>query len=119
MSHLIQLSFSINCFWNTSQFLPETNGLLNTFGPQDTQRILEIIPRPFCRTQQSMQTDLLFKELNFDAEKYSRKKRETGQYHQIKFGDPIPQELNAFAKNAWEATARTGPISSYINCTGS
>lgn len=58
-----------------------------------------------------MQTDLLFKELSFDSEKYSRKKRETGQYHQIKFGDPIPQTLNAEAAKAWEATARTGMYS--------
>ena len=57
-----------------------------------------------------MQTDLLFKELHFDHEKYSRKKRETGQYHQIRFGDPIPQELNADATKAWEATARIGKI---------
>ena len=61
-----------------------------------------------------MQTDLLFKELSFDNEKYSRRKRETGQYHQIKFGDPIPQELNAAAKKAWEATARTGTSNYYL-----
>jgi hypothetical protein len=46
--------------------------------------------------------------LSFDNEKYSRKKRETGQYHQIKFGDPIPEELNTDATKAWESTARTG-----------
>lgn len=71
-------------------------------------RTLETIPRPFCRTQIGAQTDFLFKDLSFDSEKYFRKKRETGQYHQIKFGDPIPEELNAEATKTWESTARTG-----------
>lgn len=90
------------------QFLPETTGLLPITGPQDAHRILETVPRPFCRTQAGQQTDFLFKELSFDNDKYSRKKRETGQYHQIKFGDPIPEELNTDATKAWESTARTG-----------
>lgn len=90
------------------KFLPETTGLLPITGPQDVHRILETIPRPFCRTQIGAQTDFLFKDLSFDSEKYFRKKRETGQYHQIKFGDPIPEELNAEATKTWESTARTG-----------
>ena len=101
------ISLCLNCVL-IEQFLPETTGLLPITGPQDAHRILETVPRPFCRTQAGQQTDFLFKELSFDNEKYSRKKRETGQYHQIKFGDPIPEELNTDATKAWESTARTG-----------